>query len=136
MGMLKRDLKLKFEKSTVKQADKNDVDINTIMRKYIKNGTLPAMIQSDAKYGDFSDVPTYHEACNTVLMAQVQFDALSVEAKKQFKNDPAEMLAFCADPANAEQLVKLGLAVPKAVDSSPTNNEIKTINSAEVKNNA
>lgn len=134
MGMLKNELKLKFEKSTVKQADKNEVDINTIMRKYQKNGTLPQMIQSDPKFGDFSDVPSYHEACNTVIFAQMQFDALPLEAKKRFKNDPAEMLTFCADPANADEMVKLGLAVKKTSDDTPVINDDKTTIKTEVKN--
>lgn len=101
--------------TTVKQSFKDDVNINKIMKRYEKNGSLPQMIRDNAGYGDYSDVPSYHEACNKVLFAQMQFDALSVEVKKRFKNDPVEMLEFCFNPDNFDEMVKLGLAIKPEV---------------------
>jgi len=127
---------LKCGKTEVKQHFKNEVDINTIMRRYVKNGTLPQMIRDNAAYGDFSNVPSYHEAQNIIIKATEQFNALDVDVRKRFKNDPAEMLAFVSDPANKEEMYKLGLAIKptNVVDSTPIINDDKTTTNSEVNN--
>lgn len=122
-------------KSTVKQSFKDECDINNIMKKYINYGTLPQMINENAQYGDFVDVPTYHESCNIVLKAEEQFNALPANVRKRFGNDPAEMLAFCSNPENLEEMYKLGLAIkpPENQDNSE-NPVIKTKTTQENKN--
>lgn len=88
-----------------------DADINTIMRRFEKTGQLPAMIQRNAAYGDFSTAPDYQTALNTVLHAQEQFSSLDAHVRKRFGNDPAQFLEFATNPKNAEEMVSMGLAV-------------------------
>lgn len=108
-----------------KQADKEACDINNILRRYEKTGILSDMILENPQYGDFSDVASFQEACQVVRVAEEQFGALSARVRERFGNDPANMLAFCADPANRAEMVDLGLAVapspatPTAPDSGP-----------------
>lgn len=97
-----------------KQADKAACDINNILARFEKTGQLPQMISRDARYGDFSDVATYDQAMMVVAHAQEQFDALDAVVRKRFGNDPAQMLEFCSDPKNKDEMIKLGLALPKA----------------------
>lgn len=111
--------KMVFDPGLTKQADRDACDINLILARYEKTGVLPDMIRQDARYGDFSNVPTYQEAMEVVFRSQEQFGALSARVRERFHNDPAEMLAFCSDPKNAAEMVQLGLAVPQTPSAQP-----------------
>lgn len=101
------------------QAEAAACDINRIMDRYSKTGQLPDLIRSDARYGDFTSVPDFHEAMDIVIRAEEQFAALDARVRDRFENDPAKMLAFCSDPKNSEAMIELGLALPKkAVEPS------------------
>ena len=106
-------------KGLTKQTDKDSADINVILRKYEKTGSLPDMILREPKYGDFSDVLSYQDALNLVMHAEEQFAALDAQVRKRFDNEPAEFLAFCNDPKNRDEMRKLGLLKPEepAVDA-------------------
>lgn len=92
------------------QSQKDDANINNILKKYAKTGVLPSLIKQDPKYGDFSEGINYHDAMNVVLFAQEQFAGLSADVRKRFGNDPQLFMEFCNDPKNAEEMVSLGLA--------------------------
>lgn len=103
------------------QAEKDSCDINKILERYTRTGQLPDMIRREPRYGDFSEVPTFQEALEVVQRAETQFAGLSARVRERFHNEPAEMLAFCSDPKNAEEMIKLGLALPaKPVELSPS----------------
>lgn len=93
-----------------KQSFQDECDINNIMKKYEDTGILPGMIQQNPQYGEFADVPSYHEALNTIAHAHEQFEALSAHTRDRFDNDPAKFLAFVNNPKNGEELIKMGLA--------------------------
>lgn len=105
--------------SLTKQADAAAADINTILKRYEKTGTLPDMIKSDPMWGDFSDVPSFQEAFALVAKSEEQFAALDAPVRKRFDNDPAKFLAFATDPANSAEMVALGLAVEKTAAPPP-----------------
>lgn len=96
-----------------KQADKEGCDIHVILRRIEQGGMLPDMIRREPRYGDFSNVKDYRESMETVLRAQEQFEALPFAVRDRFEHDPERMLEFVSDPANKDELVKLGLALPK-----------------------
>lgn len=96
-----------------KQADKDSCDINKILSRFEKTGQLPAMIAKEPRWGDFATVPDFMEAHELVQKAHEQFEALDSSVRKRFHHDPMEMLAFCQDPANADEMVRLGLAKKK-----------------------
>nr|QJB18997.1 MAG: internal scaffolding protein [Microvirus sp.] len=113
--VLKSDLSFEGDKGVTKQADLRDCDINLIMKRYEKTGVLPDLIVKDGRYGDFSEVPDYQEACNIVKMADEQFAALDVTIRNRFANDPANFLAFVTDPKNIDEVEKMGLLKPEIV---------------------
>lgn len=104
--------------SLTKQAEKDACDVNLILNRFERTGVLPDMIRQDGRYGDFSDVGTYQEALNTVILAQEQFEALDAHVRDRFGNDPMKMLEFCSRSENLEEMVKLGLAVASPVTPS------------------
>lgn len=109
------------ERGRTKQEFKAECNINTIMKKFEKTGQLPDMIKANPQYGDFSNVGTYQESLQVVMFAQEQFEALPAAARKRFKNDPQAFLAFCQDPSNQEEMIKMGLATRKDDTSSVSN---------------
>lgn len=111
------DLNFADSPSLTKQADAKDCDINVLFARMEKGGSLPDMIAREPRYGDFSEVPDYQEACNIVLKAKEQFESLDAQTRNRFENDPAKFLAFANDPKNMDELEKLGLLHPDLVEA-------------------
>lgn len=107
--------------SKVRQSDRDASDINNIIGKFRATGQLPAAQTLRGQYGDFSAVPDYQLACDTVIQAQAAFATLPARLRARFGNDPAALLAFLSDSRNQEEAVKLGLAEakPKLESSIP-----------------
>lgn len=117
------------DKSRAQQNMKAECDINNIVKRFRETGQLPHMINREARYGDFSDVGTYQDAINTVMLAQEQFDALPAATRRRFDNDPAKFLEFATDPKNQDELIKMGLATRREAapepESTASNKEAK-----------
>lgn len=103
-----------FDKSRTQQAFVEECDINNIVKR---NPDVLAMGTRDRPmFGEFSNLPSYHEALNLVVEARAAFDALPSEIRTRFGNDPAAFLAFMDDDANYDEAVRLGIVQPKAAD--------------------
>lgn len=111
------DEKLGRRVSKTKQQFKDECDINTIMRKFEKTGVLPPLSRQ-GMYGDFTTIPDYQTACDMVIAADSQFMKLSSRIRERFQNDPGKFLKFATDPANAEEMVRLGLAVQRPSETN------------------
>lgn len=108
----------KFDKSQTRQADTDGTDINKIMAKYEKTGTLPDLIVREPRYGDFSDAVDYQEALNLVIFSQHQFANLDAPIRNRFENDPAKFLEFVNDENNRDEIIDLGLAKPGTLNKA------------------
>jgi phage internal scaffolding protein len=93
------------------QAQKDEADINTIVRNFGVTGKLPENVRVPS-YGDFDIVTDYRSAIEVARAAEKSFMAMSAEVRARFENDPQQFLDFCENPANLEEMRKLGLAVP------------------------
>lgn len=100
------------EKSLTKQAFKDECNINKIMSRYEKTGLITHIAKGAPQYGDFSNITTYHEAVNQIMLAQDMFESLPAKLRQQFNNDPELFVDFCSNPENLEQLQEMGLAEP------------------------
>lgn len=109
----KKTGEMEFVPGKTKQADAPACDINNILKRYEENGVLPDMIRANPQYGDFSNVPSYQEALETVMKAEEQFGALPAKIRERFNNNPASMLEFVNDPENGAEMIKLGMRIPK-----------------------
>lgn len=105
--------------SLTKQAFKDECDINKIMRQYTRTGVIEHGNASTPNYGDAPAID-FQEAMNAVLQAEQTFDQLPSEVRREFNNNPAEMIDFCANPENLDRARALGLAKPaEIVPDSP-----------------
>lgn len=107
---------LKCQDATLtKQSFADEVDINTIVRRFNVTGELPQGVRMPT-YGDFTSVMDFQEAQNAIRAADESFMAMPHEIRARFDNDPARFVEFCSDPANEPQAKKWGLVPP---DTTP-----------------
>lgn len=95
--------------SRTRQADAVDADINNIVRNFGLTGRLPENLRIPT-YGDFEFVGDYQSALNAVKAADEAFMQLPADIRAKFENSPQQYLDFVTNPANAEEMVNLGLA--------------------------
>ena len=117
----RRPCRVTFSEETMtKQSHKKECDINGIMARYEKTGLIEHVNNHQGDYGDFTEAPSdYQSALDQVIAAQEMFMTIPAKVRAQFGNDPGQFLKFVEDPANAEQLVELGLANPKPAEQEP-----------------
>jgi len=97
------------DKGRTKEAPANAADINNLAGRYLrKNQASPG--RGLPAYGDFTNVDDYMTARNKVIDAQHAFASLPSLTRNRFENDPAQLIAFLADPENLEEAQALGLA--------------------------
>lgn len=96
------------DKSLAKQNEKEEADINTIVKRFGITGQLPQNVRAP-QYGDFTEVTDYHTAMNAVRNAEIAFMQMPADIRSRFENDPQAFLEFCSDPANLEEMRKMGL---------------------------
>jgi len=90
-------------------------DVNQIVSRYRVTGFLP-QVPVKPIYGDFSSVGDYQQALAKVARAEAAFMALPSWLRSKCGNDPERFLAWALDPANAAELVKLGVEPGEASD--------------------
>lgn len=95
-----------------KQQFVDQCDINNIVKQYTKTGQFTHLSANLAKgtYADLPDPIEFQESMNLVIQAEQSFSTLPAKVRNRFGNDPAEFLAFMADPANQDEAIKMGLA--------------------------
>lgn len=98
------------EDSVVQQSFAEECDINTIVKRFGLTGQLPDVV-AVPRSGDFTGVTDFHSAMNLVIEAEAAFMTIPGELRRRFNHDPAEFLAFVEDPANGDEMLKMGLRV-------------------------
>lgn len=105
------------EESLVQQQFTEEVDINTIVRRFGLTGELPNGIAVPLT-GDFTAVGDFQQAMDLIVQAQQEFMRLPAETRARFNNDPARVIAFLEDVNNRDEAIKLGM-IPKPPEVVP-----------------
>lgn len=92
------------------QSFAKEVDINNILKKYIKTGLMDHVNEHHGDYGNYIGFEDYHSSINQVLDAQEAFASIPSSIRRQFDNDPGEFLKFVQNPENTDEMIKMGLA--------------------------
>jgi len=103
-------------KGRTKQQFKDECDINTIIRRFLKTGVMDFTAKHEPQYGDVTGLE-YTDCMNKVVQAKNLFLDLPAALRARFHNEPAEFLDFIQEPANKEEARKLGLLKPEAASS-------------------
>jgi len=99
--------------SLTQQQFKEESDINTIVDRFMKSGVLPDPVNMP-QYMDSEGIFDFQTAMNYVRQADENFMRMDAKVRARFNNSPQEFLTFFADPANSDEAIRLGLAIPKA----------------------
>ena len=106
------------EDSLAQQHQKDESDINTIVRRFGLTGELPSGVRVP-EYGDFTAASDYHTSLNAVLAANQAFASLPADIRTRFNNDPGAFVDFCSDDKNRDEAKKLGLIVGSSDEPVP-----------------
>lgn len=112
MSQIKRE-PLVYDDGRTKQSFKNQTDINKILQKAQKAGTISHLQKHGAFYGDFANFD-FQEAAFALTRARSIFEELPSEIRKEFNQSPSEFFEYVNDPANADKLAEKlpALALP------------------------
>lgn len=97
------------DESLTLQSEAEAADINTLVRRFGVTGQMPVSGVMPT-YQDFEGVFDYRSAVEIVMEAERVFSSVPAEIRYRFENDPAKFVDFCENPANIEELRRLGLA--------------------------
>lgn len=103
---------IKFTQETMAQQQfKEECDINNIVARYETTGLLtdPTKPGRAFQFGDYANLPDYMEAQELIRKAGEQFAGLPASIRKEFDNNPALFLDFCANSENHDRAIELGL---------------------------
>jgi len=96
---------LDYSDGRTKQSFKDETDVNKLIEKHTRMGTLSHLEQWGGQYGDLSGFD-FQEAQNQMAKANSMFEALPSSVRNQFRNDPERFFNFVNDPENADDLAK------------------------------
>jgi len=102
-----------YDDGRTKQSFKDETDIEKIMARADRAGTISHLQKFEGVYADFSDFD-FFEQTNLLTKGREIFDELPAELRSEFQQSPAKFFAYVNDPANKADLkTKLpGLAAP------------------------
>jgi len=95
---------------------KEECDVNYIVERFANTGLWSNSLRppvSKPMFGDFTNVPDFHNSMNVLAKAREHFESLPAKVRARFSNSPAEMLRFVSDESNYAEAVKLGIANPR-----------------------
>lgn len=95
------------------QEYKKECDINNIVNMWRNSGIVPNVKVQEPLYVDVSEEVDLQTSINRVIDAQNAFMTLDPNIRKEFNNDPVELLKFLSDEKNKSRAEELGLIVKK-----------------------
>ena len=96
------------------QSERDDADINVIVRRFGLTGQLPQNVGAPLNV-EFLEVFDFQSAMNVIRQAEESFMAMPAEVRARFQNDAARFVDFCSDEKNRAEAIKLGLAFAKEI---------------------
>lgn len=93
---------------------RDECDINKIMAKYEKTGLITHLAKYKGNYSDFTVLPDFQTAMNSIKNAEQMFLELPASVRERFHNDPGEFVEFATDECNLDEMREMGLAPKKS----------------------
>ena len=102
-----------YKDGRVKQSFKDETDINKILERANKSGTISHLNKHRGEYADFSDFD-FFEAQLMLTKGREIFDDLPAEVRSEFNQSQADFFEYVNDPKNVDRLDELlpALAAP------------------------
>lgn len=94
------------------QQFKDEVDINTIVERFNVTGEMPEM-QNFPTEQDFEEAFDFQTSMNVIVAARESFMEMPAKTRARFNNDPQKFMEFIHDGENADEAIKMGLAIKR-----------------------
>jgi len=111
-----------FKDGRTKQSFRDETDINQILKRAQKSGTISHLAKYEARYGDFSSFDFFEAQLKLSQGAEI-FDALPMELRREFNQSAAQFFDYVNDPANVDRVAKL---LPALAEPGRQNLNVKT----------
>lgn len=95
-----------YNDGRTKQCFQSSCDINKILQKAQKTGTVSHIAQYQPEYGDFAEFD-FLDAQLKLRRGVEIFEAAPSEIRKEFDNNAAKFFAYVNDPANEGEIDRL-----------------------------
>jgi len=102
-----------YTEDMTKQSFLNETNVNKIIERHARLGTLSHLEQWGGQYGDLTGFD-FQTAQNQIAKANSMFEKLPAEVRSEFSNDPGRFFEYVNDPEHAGKLAELlpALAAP------------------------
>lgn len=100
------------------QQFKDEVDINTIMRKFGVTGEIPMNVRA-VMPEDYDEIFDFQSAMNVIRAAEESFMQMPSGIRARFQNNPQIFTEFFANPDNRQEAEKMGLVIPQRPKEVP-----------------
>ena len=107
-----RPVTINKKPSMTKQHLKDEADVNKIIKRYGLAQIQQNAAMVELQYGEITSM-SLQEAIDMVEKANEAFLTVPSEIRAKFNNDAGAWIDYATNPANLDELVKLGLASPK-----------------------
>lgn len=103
----------KYDDGRTKQSFRDETDINQIMARAARTGTVSHLSRFQPVYADYSEFD-FFECTQKLTRGREIFDKLPPEIRKEFSQNPQEFFNYVNNPANVDRLDELlpALAAP------------------------
>jgi len=99
------------EPELVQQHLQDEVDINTIVRRFGMTPEIPDW-KARGVYGDFTGISDFESAVEKIRSVSEQFMRLSPTVREKFENDPGKLVAYAESVTPEEFDAMLAPPVP------------------------
>lgn len=106
------------EDTIVQQHMKDEVDVNTIVRRFGITGDMPFGVAAGV-YGDFTEVTDFASAKERVEKVRDGFMKLPADIRERFGNDPGAMVDFVQERGE-DEFASLFKAPPREPEAGGT----------------
>lgn len=107
------------DKGFTVQSDRDEADINKIISRFEKSGSLPPVANGEPFYGDVSEFDGLAESLIKIQEADRLFMTYPAQVRERFENDKVKFIEFLADDNNRAEAIELGL-----IQKDPTSPEV------------
>lgn len=100
------------ESGRTKQSDLAQTNIVELINSYQPGSDLTHIRSAIENYGDFTNLPTFHEAKVAIANAEAAFNSYPAAVRTRMRNSPGYFLEFMEDEQNVDEAVSLGIVDP------------------------
>jgi len=112
MSMLGTQQPTEYDEVT-KQSFKDETNVNKILARHMRMGTISHLQQWGGQYGDLAGF-NFQEAQNQIAKANSMFEKLPSSVRNEFSNSPERFFDYVNDPEHKDKLAQLLPALAKS----------------------